>query len=157
MKVEEGLFVRHISKPEWGVGKIEGINGENVFVRFTGQLKTLKMAFAERLLEPAAAGEFGPKASSRRGPAVGRITACDVCGKSLDKSRRSFDGAWKACVRCSTNDGTEHVYYPYPEAFGEGAQADEDAGGVGDCNWCRSGQIAPDGTARRCADLMAKT
>jgi hypothetical protein len=154
MKVEEGLFVRHTSKPEWGVGKIEGINGENVFVRFTGQLKTLKMAFAERLLEPAGADEFGARTSTRGGPAVGRITACGVCGKSLDKSRRSLDGEWKACVRCSANDGTEHVFYRYPDAFASGHGGDDDSGTQGDCSWCRSGRIAPAGEARHCTDMM---
>ena len=157
MKVEEGLLVRHTSKPEWGVGKIEGINGENVFVRFTGQLKTLKLAFAERLLEPAGADEFAARVASRGGPAVGRIVACDVCGRSLDKSRRSLDGLWKACVRCSINDGTEHVFYPYPDGFGEaGGQGTEDASGTqGDCTWCRSGRTAPSGTPRHCTDLAA--
>lgn len=157
MKVEQGLFVRHSSKPEWGVGKIEGINGENVFVRFTGQLKTLKMGFAERLLEPARADELGAKTATRGGPAVGRITACDVCGKALDQSRRSFDGGWKACVRCSMNDGTEHVFYQYPDAFSAagGDVAEDDPGSPGVCTWCRSGRVAPAGTARHCANLIA--
>ena len=156
MKIEEGAFVRHISKPEWGVGKIQGINGDSVFVRFSDQLKTLKMAFAEKLLEPASADEFGARTTSRGGPAVGRITPCGVCAKTLDKARRSFDGAWKVCVRCSMNDGTEHVFYPYPDAFGatEGqTTADESTVTQSDCTWCRSGQVAASGTSRRCAEM----
>lgn len=154
MKIEDGVFVRHVNKPEWGVGKIEGINGENVFVRFTSQLKTLKMSFAEKLLEPA--DESTARSATRGGPAVGRITPCGVCGKTLDKSRRGFDSAWKACVRCSTNDGTEHVFYQYPDAFGgdDAHASDEDSARMqGDCNWCRSGRVAPPGTARRCAEI----
>lgn len=155
MKIEEGVFVRHVTKPEWGIGKIEGINGENVFVRFPSQLKTLKMSFAERLLEPASAGDLADRTVSRAGPAVGRTTACDACGKTLDKSRRSADGMWKACVRCSLNDGTEHILYPYPDAFAESPsplREDDTTGHQNDCAWCRSGRTAAPGTARRCGD-----
>lgn len=157
MKIETGVLVRHVNKPEWGVGKVEGINGENVFVRFTDQLKTLKMSFAEKLLEPAGADAFMfNKPAARGGPAVGRLTLCGVCGKTLDKSRRSFDGAWKACVRCSTNDGTEHIFYPYPGGFSDTdphASEDDSASIGSDCLWCRSDSIAPVGTARHCGGL----
>jgi hypothetical protein len=114
------------------------------------------LAFAEKLLEPAREDEFGTRTTLRGGPAVGRITLCSACGKTLDKSRRSFDGTWKACVRCSMNDGTEHVFYTYSDAFGEtetNLSADESAVTHNDCTWCRSGLAAPAEHARRCADV----
>ena len=43
---------------------------------------------------------------------------CKFCGKPLHESQYSNDGAFKSCPRCSTADGEEHIFFPYPSTFG---------------------------------------
>jgi len=38
------------------------------------------------------------------------------CNKPLNEGL--FHGNLKSCPNCSTRNGQEHVFYPYPEAFG---------------------------------------
>jgi transcription elongation factor GreA-like protein len=98
MAIEAGQHVRHRSRLEWGVGKVEGTNGESVFVRFGDQLKTIKIAFAEQFLEPVSAEELAAsKPVERAGPAVGRIAQCPECGKALV---RGSNGEWRSCPNC---------------------------------------------------------
>ncbi len=99
MAIDAGQHVRHRSRPEWGVGKVEGTNGESVFVRFGDQLKTIKISFAEQFLQPVTAEELAAtKPVARAGPAVGHIAHCPECGKALT---RNADGEWRACPNCS--------------------------------------------------------
>lgn len=99
MAIEAGQHVRHRSRLEWGIGKVEGTNGESVFVRFGDQLKTIKIAFAEDFLTPVTADELeAAKPKERAGPAVGRIAKCDDCGKDLV---RGSDGEWRPCPNCA--------------------------------------------------------
>lgn len=98
MAIEAGLHVRHRSRLDWGIGKVEGSNGESVFVRFGDQLKTIKISFAEEFLQPVSAEELeASKPATRAGPAVGRIAQCPECGKALV---RGSDGEWRACPTC---------------------------------------------------------
>jgi len=98
MAIEAGQYVRHRSRAEWGIGKVEGTNGESVFVRFGDQLKTIKISFAEQFLEPVTAAELeASKPKERAGPAVGRIAQCPECGKALV---RGSDGEWRPCPNC---------------------------------------------------------
>jgi len=99
MAIDAGKHVRHRSRPEWGIGKVEGTNGESVFVRFGDQLKTIKTAFAEQFLEAVTAVELeASKPTPRAGPAVGHIAQCPECGKSLT---RNAEGEWRACPNCA--------------------------------------------------------
>lgn len=99
MAIDAGRHVRHKTRPEWGIGKVEGTNGESVFVRFGDQLKTIKISFAEQFLEPVTAEELAAsRPKERAGPAVGRIAQCPECGKAL---ARGSDGAWRPCPNCS--------------------------------------------------------
>lgn len=99
MAVDAGQYVRHRSRPEWGIGKVEGNNGESVFVRFGDQLKTIKISFAEQFLEPVTAAELeASKPKPRAGPAVGRTQQCPECGKALT---RGADGKWRPCPHCA--------------------------------------------------------
>lgn len=41
---------------------------------------------------------------------------CNHCNKPLNKAQ--YRPSLKSCPNCSVNNGTEHVYYPYPDAFG---------------------------------------
>ncbi len=99
MTIEAGQHVRHRSRLEWGIGKVEGSNGESVFVRFGDQLKTIKISFAEEFLEAVTAVELEAlKPVARAGPAVGRTPQCPECGRALF---RGADGEWRACSHCA--------------------------------------------------------
>ncbi len=99
MAIDAGKHVRHRSRPEWGIGKVEGANGESVFVRFGDQLKTIKTSFAEQFLEVVTAAELeASKPTPRAGPAVGHIAQCLECGKSLT---RNAVGEWRSCPNCA--------------------------------------------------------
>lgn len=99
MAFDPGQSVRHRSRPEWGIGKVEGGNGESVFVRFGDQLKTIKISFAEEFLTPVSAEELeAAKPKERAGPAVGRIAQCPECGKDL---MRGANGEWRPCSICA--------------------------------------------------------
>jgi len=99
MAIEAGRHVRHRTRPEWGVGKVEGTNGESVFVRFGTELKTIKISFAEQFLDAVTDEELAAsKPAERAGPAVGRIAQCPECGKDLT---RGSDGQWRACPNCA--------------------------------------------------------
>ena len=98
MAIDAGQHVRHLSRLEWGIGKVEGTNGESVFVRFGDQLKVIKISFAEQFLEPVTAAELeAGKPAARPGPAVGRTAQCPECGKDLT---RKADGEWRPCPHC---------------------------------------------------------
>ena len=95
MTIAAGQHVRHRSRLEWGVGKVEGTNGESVFVRFGDQLKTIKISFAEEFLQPVSDAELeASRPAERAGPAVGRIAQCPECGRALS---RGSDGEWRPC------------------------------------------------------------
>jgi hypothetical protein len=99
MAIAAGQHVRHRSRPDWGVGKVEGTNGESVFVRFGDQLKTIKISFAEEFLQTVTTEELAAsKPAERAGPAVGRIAQCPECGKALV---RGADGEWRPCPACA--------------------------------------------------------
>lgn len=100
MALDAGQHVRHRSRLDWGIGKVEGGNGESVFVRFGGQLKTIKISFAEQFLEPVSDEELAAsKPTERAGPAVGRIPQCEQCGRDLT---RGANGEWRKCHHCVT-------------------------------------------------------
>ena len=44
---------------------------------------------------------------------------CRVCGKPLNKSQYSQGENYKSCPRCSEINGEEHVFFRYPEDFGQ--------------------------------------
>lgn len=98
MAISVGQQVRHRSRLDWGIGKVEGTNGESVFVRFGDQLKTIKISFAEQFLEAVSDQELAAsKPAERAGPAVGRIAQCPDCGRDLT---RGSDGQWRRCSHC---------------------------------------------------------
>ena len=98
MAIDAGRHVRHKTRAEWGIGKVEGTNGESVFVRFGDQLKTIKISFAEEFLQIVTADELvASKPAERAGPAVGRTALCPECGKALT---RNANGEWRACPHC---------------------------------------------------------
>jgi len=81
---------------------------------------------------------------------------CRNCGRSLSYVQWAGVDRWKSCPRCSTRNGTEHVFYRYPEAFGTTparATYHHPEGPQSYCSPCR-GTGEPDLSASRlCSDV----
>jgi Protein of unknown function (DUF3553) len=58
MPLKEGDFVRHRERPEWGVGRVSRVSGDNMEVHFQDHVRMLKTAIAEPHLDRARADEF---------------------------------------------------------------------------------------------------
>lgn len=43
---------------------------------------------------------------------------CRHCNKPLQKVQWADGDSWKSCPRCSTRNGSMHVFYRYPSYFG---------------------------------------
>ena len=59
---------------------------------------------------------------------------CTHCNEPLNVGQ--FHGVLKSCPNCSTQNGQEHVFYQYPEAFGSTPK--------------RASSIRPDGPQSHC-------
>jgi hypothetical protein len=46
------------------------------------------------------------------------VVNCESCREDLKKGLFHGNRDWKSCPRCSTDNGRQHVYYPYPDDFG---------------------------------------
>ena len=150
-------FVRHRAKPEWGVGRIIDSNAETIRIQFPHGIVTLKTAIAEKHLEEVTADDVGREQKSRaaptkRTPEVSPSRPCITCADALGLVRRSADDGWRSCPNCSVEDGRQHIFRPYPGAFGE--QTDEVSGREQYCRACREG-TARTGPFRRCSQLVA--
>ncbi|CAM3211893.1 phage FluMu protein Com [Sporolactobacillus spathodeae] len=79
---------------------------------------------------------------------------CAYCGKPLNEAQSRPE--FKSCPRCSTNDGNEHIYYPYSEAFGttEKRVTRKNKDGIQSyCTRCRGNDEGPHNGAKRCSEL----
>ena len=61
---------------------------------------------------------------------------CQHCGKPLNISQHTADGIYKSCPRCSAKDGEEHIFFPYPDSFGETTKRSSDNHPEGPQSWC---------------------
>ena len=155
--VKIGDVVRHPNH-ELGVGEVIDVTNDNIEVRFAQRTVKLKAAVALPLLEPAAREDL-PVATrpKTRGRSTSTASAgrCEACGKVLNRSQRSRDGKWKSCPKCSSQDGVHHVYYEYPDAFGESDARVTDAdpsGAQSYCAACRGRGGATSATRVLCGD-----
>ena len=44
---------------------------------------------------------------------------CKHCGKTLNRSQYNINKTYKSCPRCSELNGEEHIFFPYPDYFGD--------------------------------------
>ena len=80
--------------------------------------------------------------------------ACKYCNEQLNESQ--YKGKYKSCPRCSTNEGEEHIFYPYPSAFGttpKRASSNQPDGPQSYCTNCRSSGEGPYVDGKKCSDL----
>lgn len=71
------------------------------------------------------------------------MSVCKSCGMRLNKARWADGRKYKSCPRCSTKNGREHVFYPYPQEFGntdKRVTANNPDGAQSYCTPCRSGR-----------------
>lgn len=80
---------------------------------------------------------------------------CTHCKALLNRQQFSADETWKSCPRCSTDDGSEHIFYQYPEAFGvteKRASQTHPEGPQSYCTACRN-NASPATPVRRCSQI----
>jgi len=166
-----GDLYRHIKRPEWGIGvvaKAAGRDAWEVFFEGHGRVR-LQEAVARDLLEAVDSSdipvgsalleatrwpELEPPPSQRR-THVADTDLCDRCSRKLRQSQYSADRQWKSCPSCSTRDGVVHIYYRYPDVFGQSEARESDDTPDGAQSWCqacRTGELPRD-RARRCQDV----
>ncbi len=61
---------------------------------------------------------------------------CKHCGKPLNSSQYAQSGDLKSCPKCSVEDGEEHIFYPYPRAFGQSEKRTSVSTPDGAQSWC---------------------
>ncbi|MFX3617918.1 MAG: hypothetical protein ACE3JK_10345 [Sporolactobacillus sp.] len=79
---------------------------------------------------------------------------CTHCGKPLNEAQ--FRPGFKSCPRCSTNGGEEHIYYPYPDAFGttdKRITRNHPDGDQSYCARCRGNDQGPHMDGVRCSEM----
>jgi hypothetical protein len=77
---------------------------------------------------------------------------CTHCDRPLNEGQ--FHGNLKSCPRCSTRNGQEHVFYPFPDAFGiteKRASGKRPDGPQSYCVPCRGGSDIPNFTPILCS------
>ncbi|MGH9384210.1 MAG: DUF3553 domain-containing protein [Vicinamibacterales bacterium] len=82
MAYKEGGFVRHRARPEWGVGRIDRLAGDNLLIQFREAARTLNRAIAEPYLDEATAKEFGIQSDAQPQPARPKRSARSASTKS---------------------------------------------------------------------------
>lgn len=85
-----------------------------------------------------------------------KMSNCRYCRNPLNESRYRQNREYKSCPKCSTEDGAEHVYYPYPSSFGTTplrATPNTPDGAQSYCTRCRSREVGPFPGGRRCSDF----
>jgi phage FluMu protein Com len=161
-----GDFVRHRTRPEWGLGVVAFCDGERrceiVFEQAGRRLFDLRIArerltladpgevpFDSALLDPDRWRELERPSTRSR---------CTHCRKLLAASQYREGRTWKSCPRCSAREG-EHVFYRYPEEFGTSDQrvsAETPDGAQSHCLACRHGRRPQLANIRLCSAFSSE-
>ncbi|MBA3670533.1 MAG: DUF3553 domain-containing protein [Gemmatimonadaceae bacterium] len=172
-----GDLVKHTGKPEWGIGVVVDCTGDKCTIHFEqkGRLVLQLAAAGPHLAAVPRAGVAADSAlldatrwHSIALPAEQRVkkskattttgAACATCIRPLNRSQYSEDKKLKSCPRCSSKDGREHVFYDYPDAFGQTDARVSDAspdGAQSYCATCRTNDEPLRG-ARRCSSIALR-
>jgi hypothetical protein len=71
---------------------------------------------------------------------------CINCSKPLNETQYRKKRSLKSCPNCSTKNGKEHLFYPYPETFGTTPKRSSTTNPDGPqsyCQACRGEQEQP--------------
>lgn len=81
--------------------------------------------------------------------------SCIICERPLNRSQYKSNKAWKSCPSCSTQNGRQHVFRPYPAAFGTSTERMSDGTPDGAQSWCSGcrGSGFGDGAKKVCEDF----
>lgn len=146
--------------PAWGIGRILKLDDELVWIEFSGAgVKKLKVEIAAEHLVAADLEQSTPKPkepaprpiANPGSRAPSRSDArCAHCDQLLKRGQQRNGGAMKSCPNCSAFEG-EHIFYPYPEAFGATATPKDAARDHSDCSKCRSNEPLPHAGGTYCS------
>ena len=157
--MEQGSFVRHRAKPEWGIGRVLLV-ANHYAVEFESRgLVKFAAAVADSHLEVIDQAEVPAEHPLRGGKKAGRTkqtagVRCQHCERLLSRSVYTQDRTRKSCPRGSDTDGQFHVFYDYPDDFGLSearANSDTPDGAQSYCKACRQGEKANNGS--RCPEI----
>ena len=162
MAFEENALVRHANMPSWGIGRILKVDGELVWIQFSGAgLKKLKvdiaaehLVAADLVVTPESKAPVPRPITSAGSRSSSRSDArCAHCDQLLKRSQQRNAGTMKSCPNCSGFEG-EHVFYPYPEGFAAAVGSAKDAArDHSDCSQCRSNAPLPHSGGTYCSKL----
>lgn len=85
------------------------------------------------------------------------MAKCTYCGQELNEAqyKTGSDGKdYKSCPCCSVNDGSEHIFYPYPSSFGTTPfrkTPNHPDGPQSYCEPCRGGTTGPHAGYKKCS------
>jgi hypothetical protein len=156
--MQEGTFVRHRTRPEWGLGRVKS-SGEYCQIDFEhhGQAKFRVSDIAARL-QTVEEGEVPADHALRRSAQIRprgktRAVPCQHCETTLTRSVYKKGRTLKSCPHCSTQDGRFHVFYEYPAGFkmAEPPPGVTLVGPASYCSACRQGLQSVGG--RRCLEI----
>lgn len=162
--ISVGMFLRHSRHPEWGIGIVTGFDEIRIHIDFElGLGKTLILEFAGPSLEVVelssttrdALGRIDAARDIAARPRASTIDRCRQCDQRLNRSRYNSQRTWKSCPHCSVQDGSRHIFYPFPGAFGTtpARSSDETPDGAQSyCTACRQG-VHPHFDRRFCGEI----
>ena len=157
--MEQGSFVRHRKRPEWGIGRVLLVASHCVVEFENHRLVKLAAAFADSHLEVIDEADVPAQHPLRGGKRPGTAqqaagTFCEHCERPLNRSFYNQSRTLKSCPHCSEADGHLHVFYEHPDDFGPSdarANSETPDGVQSYCKACR--QNLPRTGGRRCSDV----
>lgn len=134
-RLRVGDLVRHAKLIDWGVGVVVALRDGKTEINFEHHGAALfDVSSAGMALAPVSPDEIEPESAlldaerwssyalpPERRPRAGERRSearCLHCREPLRRARLAAGGDLKACPECSQVNGTEHVYYASPAAFG---------------------------------------
>lgn len=68
---------------------------------------------------------------------------CKACGKPLKQSQYGGNNKYKSCPMCSVINGEEHVFFSYPEDFGQSNKRETANHPDGPQSYCYTHRLNP--------------
>jgi hypothetical protein len=168
-KFEQGTYVKNKLQPEWGFGVVVEIVSPMLRIRFetAPEPKRFPLGRADEFFEivpddavpnDSRIRDLVPTKPRRSTHKQAGGQLCRVCNGRLNRSAYQQSNRWKSCPNCSNMHGSEHIYRPYPAAFGTTQKRESEEkpdGPQSHCSTCRRKQEPSfAGTdVRRCSEF----